>query len=41
MKAYQSFMKFISYETFMENNKDKRLEPLVTIGHYSDDGDEI
>lgn len=31
MKAYQSFMKFISYETFMENNKDKRLEPLVTI----------
>ena len=41
MNAYQSFMKFISYETFMENNKDKRLEPLVTIGHYSDDGDEI
>lgn len=41
MKAWPSFMKFLSYETFMENTKDKRLEPLVTIGHYSDDEDVI
>ena len=30
MEARQTFMKFMSYETFVDDNM---IEPIVTIGH--------